>query len=345
MISLDFELHWGVCDRHPPDGSYRSSLLGARRAIPRMLALFEEFEIAATWATVGFLFATSRAELDRFSPHARPEYVDATLSPYAQWMGEDEGEDPLHYAPSLIEAICSTPRQEIATHTFSHYYCLEEGQTRETFQADLQAALALAARRGVRIESIVFPRNQHNPAYDEVLLANGITAYRGNPRGWMYREDTTRASTRRGRRAARLLDAYLPLSGPQTTPWSQARQANGLANVRASFFLRPYSPRLRRLEPLRLARLRESLRYAARGGHIFHLWWHPHNFGCHLEENLDFLRRMLAEFSACRERYGMRSLTMAEAARHALQTGDGEEGRTGLVRGRSLQSHASERGV
>ena len=56
VISLDFELHWGVRDKRPVDGPYRENLLGAREAIPQMLDLFEEFGVAATWATVGFLF-------------------------------------------------------------------------------------------------------------------------------------------------------------------------------------------------------------------------------------------------------------------------------------------------
>ena len=60
VISLDFELHWGVRDKRPVDGPYRENLLGAREAIPRMLDLFEEFGVAATWATVGFLFAKNR---------------------------------------------------------------------------------------------------------------------------------------------------------------------------------------------------------------------------------------------------------------------------------------------
>jgi hypothetical protein len=61
VISLDFELLWGVRDLYPADGgTYRANLLGARTAIPKLLQLFEEFEIAATWATVGMLFANSR---------------------------------------------------------------------------------------------------------------------------------------------------------------------------------------------------------------------------------------------------------------------------------------------
>ena len=56
VISLDFELHWGVRDKCAPDGPYRENLLGARKAIPRILDLFEEFDVAATWATVGIRY-------------------------------------------------------------------------------------------------------------------------------------------------------------------------------------------------------------------------------------------------------------------------------------------------
>ena len=81
VISLDFELHWGVRDKCAPDGSYRENLLGARKAVPAMLDLFEEFDIAATWATVGFLFAESRQEREAFSPNARPQ-----VHRFASWM-------------------------------------------------------------------------------------------------------------------------------------------------------------------------------------------------------------------------------------------------------------------
>src|SRR5579859_4252999 len=62
VISLDFELHWGVRDHEPLDGPYRPNLLGARNAIPRLLEMFERYGISATWAIVGFLFARSREE-------------------------------------------------------------------------------------------------------------------------------------------------------------------------------------------------------------------------------------------------------------------------------------------
>ena len=83
VISLDFELHWGVRDKCALDGPYRENLLGARRAIPLLLDLFEEFDVAATWATVGFLFARSRREREQFSPAVRPHYADARLDAYS----------------------------------------------------------------------------------------------------------------------------------------------------------------------------------------------------------------------------------------------------------------------
>jgi peptidoglycan/xylan/chitin deacetylase (PgdA/CDA1 family) len=330
VISLDLELHWGVRDKQTSQGAYARSLQGARTVIPRLLELFEEFGVAATWATVGFLFATSREELEHFSPALRPAYGNPRLAPYAEPIGANEDEDPFHFAPSLIRRIQRTPRQEIATHTFSHYFCGEEGQTRESFRADLSAACAIASQYGLRIRSIVFPRNQHNPAYDDILRENGIRAYRGNPRSRVWRFANTEESTRLWTRAGRLLEAYLGRAARSTSAWQDVPQPSGLSDVRAGCLLRPYIRDMRHLERLRLERIRRSLRLAARTGRIFHLWWHPHNFGIYKDENLAFLRAVLVEFAACRDRDGMRSLSMAEvdgcvrrdAKRHYACTSD-----------------------
>lgn len=335
VISLDFELHWGVRDRHRNGSAYTPRLLGARTVVPRILELFEEFGVAATWATVGFLFAQSRAEIEAFSPALRPAYRDARLSSYAEPLGSDEHDDPLHFAPSLLALIRRTPRQEIATHTFSHYYCGEAGQSAQTFDADIGAACALAEAHGFRLRSIVFPRNQHNPDYDSILRQHGIVAYRGNPPSWIWRFGSAQESAGRMKRAGRLLDAYVPLSGAGSTPWSAVVQPSGLTNVPASFFVRPFTPALRSLEPLRLARLRRSMRAAARSGRIVHLWWHPHNFGIWQPQNLDFVRRLLTEFLACRDEFGMLSLTMGDVDRLA-------RGATGSHDGTGMQPPAAQ---
>ncbi|HKG91030.1 MAG TPA: polysaccharide deacetylase family protein [Gemmatimonadaceae bacterium] len=313
VISLDFELHWGVRDLAGPHGPWRARLLGAREAVPAMLDLFEEFDVAATWATVGLLFAASREEMQYHAPRRRPAYRNAALSPYDEPVGGGERDDPLHFAPTLVDAIRRRPRQEIATHTYSHYYCLEPGQDREAFRADLQSAVAIARRRGIELRSIVFPRNQYNPAYDDLLADAGIVCYRGNQRAWMYRASDGRGDTRLAR-GARLVDTYVRAAGHHAVRWCDVPRPSGLCDVPASFFLRPFSPALAALDLLRRRRIVRSLEHAAAAGEIVHLWWHPHNFGTHARENLAFLRSILTEFARLRDCRGMRSLTMFEAA-------------------------------
>jgi peptidoglycan/xylan/chitin deacetylase (PgdA/CDA1 family) len=311
VISLDFELHWGVRDKRATDGPYRENLLGAREAIPSILELFEEFGIAATWATVGFLFAKNRQERDDFSPSLRPQYKNSKLDPYAEPVGNSEDDDLLHYAPSLIARIARTPKQEVATHTFSHYYCQEPGETREAFAADIAGAVAIGRRYGFDIRSIVFPRNQFRAGYDDILKDAGISCYRGNEPNWMYRP-RPRGEETLAVRAPRLIDGYISLSGPKFVRWEEITQSNGMHDVRASMFLRPYSPQRKSLEPIRLRRIARGIHAAARNCGIFHLWWHPHNFGKNIPENVEFLRSVLKVFAEQRQVHGMQSLAMVD---------------------------------
>jgi len=312
IISLDFELHWGVRD-HSSAEDYAENLLGVRAAIPVLLREFERRAVHATWATVGFLcFGTKRELLDAL-PSELPTYDDVALDPYRvlDEIGADEVADPFHFAESLVRAIVATPGQELATHTFSHFYCMEAGQTRSQFSADLAASAAAAARFGVTPRSLVFPRNQANLEYLDILAANSITAFRGNPSLFAYGA-APGADQRAVRRAVRLLDTYLPLDRPQR-PLSGVSGREAPLDVPATIFLRPAARGvLRYLERARFARIVGALRGAARDGGDVHLWWHPHNFGVNLRENMAFLGNVLDEFETLRRRFDMQSVSMAE---------------------------------
>lgn len=304
VVSLDFELYWGIRD-HVSLRDCRDRLLGVRTALPAILTMFERFGIHATWATVGMLFCSTRRELRDALPSRIPEYTNARLSPYRALdeVGDDEKADPFHFAPSLVERIRGTPGQELGTHTFSHFYCLEPGQTAHDFDADLEAA----SRVGGEMKSIVFPRNQWNRSYDHILRKHGIRALRSNGGHWAYSPSAKQSF---GRRGFRFLDAYAPLRSTS----GRIEALNGVAEVPASAFLRPYSPWLRAFEPLRLERLmRQMTKTATRGG-LFHLWWHPHNFGNNTRENLAVLEALLDHFSVLRKRHRFQSVSMAEAA-------------------------------
>jgi len=310
VISLDFELYWGMRD-HVELADYKENLLGVRQAVPALLELFGRYGIHATWATVGFLFCRNKQELLSSFPQLKPRYINSRLSPYdslAQ-VGADESSDLFHYAPSLIAMIATAPFQEIGTHTLSHYYCLEPEQDAAAFRADLEMAQKLAAKWKIELRSIVFPRNQYGDPHLAVCRELGILAYRGNECSWIY-EGRSWGQERVIRRVVRLLDAYVNLTGQHSFSVSPSQPSN----LPSSRFLRPYSRRLRVLEGLRLKRILEGLDFAAHGGQAYHLWWHPHNFGKHLPENLAFLEKVLTHFAKLRQSHGMESLNMCELA-------------------------------
>src|SRR5438034_8691779 len=236
VISLDFELLWGVRDQRTI-ADYGANILGVRQVVPALLDLFADRNIACTWATVGLLFfATSKTMLAAL-PERKPHYANPRISSYHYLteVGADEERDPYYYGRSLIRRILDHPAQEIGTHTFSHFYCLEEGGDVEAFRADLEAARTAAARLGVKLASIVFPRNQVDPAHLSVCREFGLRAFRGHERVWFHqaRRDSEQTPLVR---ASRLADSYLPIGGAHD---HEPALVDGMVDIPASRFLRP----------------------------------------------------------------------------------------------------------
>lgn len=313
IVSLDFELFWGMLDCSTLE-TYQNNVLGGRKAIPQLLELFRKYDIHATWATVGYLFAENYEELTRYFPEKEmcPSYTDEKLDPYAWFskIGSNEEEAPCFYAPSLIRLVSQTPGQEIGSHTFCHYYCREQGQTPEQFAADMRAAKAIASDHGYDVTSVILPRNQCEPEYTEVLRETGFTAYRDEENDWIHEKIKFRPLLR----ALRLADVYIPLTGQGGyTP----RNEKGIWNLVGSRMYKPIFPALRFLEGAKLRRIKAQMRHAARKGLTFHLWWHPHNIGVMTREHLDQLEEIFSCYAELRRQYGMQSLNMREAAQNA----------------------------
>ena len=96
-------------------------------------------------------------ELKEALPANQPTYANAKYDPGNCYDRISKEPQEYYFAPELIEQIGKTKGQEIATHTFSHYYCLESGQTEKQFEADLECAGQVANEKShVRIESIIF---------------------------------------------------------------------------------------------------------------------------------------------------------------------------------------------
>jgi peptidoglycan/xylan/chitin deacetylase (PgdA/CDA1 family) len=309
VISLDFELHWGVRDHRPLDAAERKRLLAARAVVPQVLSAFREHGVRATWATVGLLFARSRDEAQECRPGRMPKYERRELDPYYESLGRDEEDDPFHFAPSLIRSIAEEAGQEVGSHSYSHYYSLEAGQSEEEFKADLESAKRIAENSGYELRSYVFPRNQVRSGYLPVLSEAGFETYRGTEEAASKAAAAFSEQRRPWPRALRLMDAYWNVHGSQTLEWPKGGDP---VAVNASRYLRPFAPPLRSLEGLLFKRISDSMRQAAREKRIFHLWWHPEDFAAHPERNVDFLRQVLQAFERCRSEFGMVSLAMGD---------------------------------
>jgi peptidoglycan/xylan/chitin deacetylase (PgdA/CDA1 family) len=308
-ISLDFELFWGIRD-HRTIENYGNNLRNVHIVVPRLLELFKKYNVHCTWATVGILFCKNKEELLQHLPSRIPFYKHPQYNPYP-YIKNNSLESVYHFAPDLIELIKQYNGQEIASHTFSHYYCLEESQTVQDFEADLHAALQIAKEKNIEIKSIVFPRNQFNENYLAACKNAGVLIYRGNENSWLYKAKN-RDEENLLRRALRLVDSYINISGHHT--YSLQNPIAMPADIPSSRFLRPYQHKLKMLDGLRLQRICNSMSYAAKKKQLYHLWWHPHNFGADMEQNFSFLERILKHFSLLQDQYNMQSLTMKETA-------------------------------
>lgn len=312
-ISLDFELHWGVSEKRTVE-SYRENLEGVRPAITKMLQLFDAYNIHATWAIVGMLFCNSKDEMNTYIESIdKPVYTNKKLCNFslANHIGQNVLEDPFHYAPDMIPVISSYKNQEIATHTFSHYYCQEDGQKLQNFETDLDAAISIAKTRDINIESIIFPRNQFTSPYLDACFKRGIKVYRGKQKSWIYYGSSSI------RRVARLLDAYLNVSGRNIYNLKR-HSGEKIYNVPASRLLRPYSKSLSFLEPLKVKKIKNEMTAAAKQNKLYHLWWHPHNFGKNLEENIKGLENILERYSILHSKFDFASMNMSEIEKYFL---------------------------
>lgn len=308
-ISLDFELYWGVFDKVQLEDK-TSYYDNTRKVIPQMLQLFQDNGVHVTWATVGMLFAKDWEEWSQSVPKVVPTYAAEKLSSYRlkERYAKEKHLDDYFFAPALIDQIRNTPYQEMATHTYSHYYCREKGQQLEQFQNDLQAAKRIAAKKGIELRSLVFPRNQLVDSYLKVCWEEGIMTVRSNPSDWFWDMDVEEKMSKRLFRAA---DAYLPVGGKTSFKLSGLTLKEGLPlSIPASRLLRPVHSGNKLLNTLRVKRVLQEMSAAAKAKECYHLWWHPNNFGDDPVQSMKDLETIIKHYKTLEAERGMTSMSM-----------------------------------
>ncbi len=308
ILSLDFELLWGTIDIYSPEDYGKSNVRNVKKIIPRLITLLEKYDVKATIGFVGMIFYQGKEELLNDLPLIQPSYKKKNLSPYEYNYIEgisNENKD-LYFAPELLRLLRQSSNIELGSHTFCHYYCNEEGQTIEEFESDIKKAVDQAKGKGIELHSIIFPRNQVCESYLKVCAKYGFISYRGNPEHFFTKNNIAIFN-----KIGRFIDTYIPVT-KTSYPYTELSVTARMTNVKASRFFRPYNKKLAFLEWLKVFRIKQELKGAAQNNEIYHLWWHPHNFGANIEENFQQLEEIFLTYKYCSNKLGMRSFTMSE---------------------------------
>ena len=293
VLSLDLELMWGNTEEWTPNGYGRTHVAHVREVVSRLLPLFDRYQVKATFATVGLVMEDYKADVGE--------------------VHISEKDAPLYFAPDVIRQLMDAPNVEIGCQSYSHYVCRGKDFSLERFKEEIRKSVEAAAHYGIQLKSVVFPRNAIQKECLAVCQKYGMTAYRGNARSLFPYRNLLEVYANR---ASRLIDTYLNISGNNS--YALEKGNTPILNIPASRFLRPYSRLLFFLEGLRFRRIRKEMEYAAKHGEVYHLWWHPHNFGADIDKNIAFLEKILKTYQRLHEQYGMESVTMGELAHRSL---------------------------
>lgn len=305
-ISLDFELHWGIFDVIDIDRK-KECFANTRNVIPQILNLFERYNVQCTWAIVGMLYNENLKELEANLPKNQPSYTDRNLSAYDFLKNKyDDSHSDSYFAPNLVKLIRDTPGQAVSSHTYSHFYTMEQGQTKFDFEDDIKACVKAASKFNIELKSIIPPRNQYNKEYDSICYKYGIDIIRKNPPVWYNKREFKPYILNRIFRTA---DCYLKLSNTTYDLNSIERSPDQPLILPSSRFYKPVSSRSI-LDKMRLRRIKNEMLIAARKGRGYHLWWHPHNFGDNPKQSLVDLEIVLKYYQKLKAKYEFQSMSM-----------------------------------
>lgn len=187
IISGDFELAWAW--RYAK--AYQKPLkvgdemaARARTNFPKLLQLFDQYNIPITWATVGHLFLKECNKGDHDWMHKIPYFENNNWRfKKGDWFEHDPYSDyssaPHWYAPDLIKQILNSDLQhEIGSHTFTHIDFSDKNCPENVAADETKACIDAMNPYNLKPKSMVFPGGTFGNI--KVLKNYGFEIYRKN---------------------------------------------------------------------------------------------------------------------------------------------------------------------
>jgi peptidoglycan/xylan/chitin deacetylase (PgdA/CDA1 family) len=262
ILSLDCEGKWGFCDQRSLSELGWITTKALTQCYRRLLNLFEEKEVRATFAFVGALTLS----VDEYS--ANRDWFEEGTEEHRRWLRgfnqeAQAGRFDGWFAPDLCDFVSSCTQHEIGSHGFTHLPLDQRETSRGAFHHEMALLCRLPNFNKALDKTFVFPRNQLG--YVEDLAEYGFTGYR---EALQFRP--------RPRAIKRLL-SYASEFG-SAAPQSHAVPQTPVA-IPSGYFLN-WRAGARRMVPaaVTIARWRTLIDEAVRQDGVVHLWSHPHNF-------------------------------------------------------------------
>lgn len=304
VISQDFEMLWGSIGSNKFE-TFKKNVIHEDFIIDKTLELFKKYKIHATWAIVGAMLCKNSNEANNYiNNDIIYKNWNFSMKDYINSIPDELNK--YYFAPHYLYKLLSIKHQEIATHTFSHFYCLEDDSKKSLFEEEIQNSKKIFSEYGVEIKSIILPRNQVNTSWNDVLLKNKITAVRMRQPAFILSKNKQRS------KIIDFLDSYIPIRKNLCYNIKNIKEENGVYNIKASMFYRTYNEKLKIFEYLKTARIKHEMTISAKKGLIFHLWWHPHNMGSNIKYNFKQLESILKHYKKLSSKYDYKSYNMEE---------------------------------
>jgi len=298
-------MFWGVIDSKTLK-SYSENIIGVRKAIPEMLKLFRKFDIKVTWGVVSSILCKNYIEWENLISQ------NSKSNSYKFFKQKNiinllKNNHEYFFANDLVMLINEELNQEIGSHTFSHFNSLSDNCL-TNFELDMEINNQIMSRFNLKNKSFIFPRNKINSSFFPKLKELGFNSFRGNPDSFLYENGDNVNFSYLGK-ALRYLDTYLGFAN--TYNYKTSTYVEEILNVPATFYLRPVKKyHDDNFEIIKLNSINRKLEFCAKNNLNFHLWWHPHNYGTNLDQNLIFLEKILITFESLKTKYNMQSKTM-----------------------------------
>ena len=294
VISLDFELGWGVLEtdqwkKRESKGVYD----GLRPVWTSLLNDLDVYSIPLTIAITTSMLKAKVSEIDLShlpESYARSVHDFLRHARFSTWNALD-----------LFEILVSKQTShDIGTHSHTHIYGAHPSCNDKVLHDDICKSVKTLRENGVSAHALIFPR-------DQVLRLSaatpGITTYRIPPVHGGVRCSHLDSLQRLVRPAPASHIAILP---------------EGLVTQSGSFFLNWTTGRYRRLKKLSIHRKLESLLSKSTESATYHLWLHPFNL-VETPGFLDYFRSWLRRSATKRDRHFLRFSTMTQEAELLLR--------------------------